>query len=64
MKTDIIGRIYMVYSLESPFFLPYYSSTLGDLDSRLNTHKSAFTQFLKGKMKLYIKFRTPKKRQS
>jgi hypothetical protein len=48
MKADI-GRIYMIYSLESPIFLPYYGSALGDLDSRLNTHKSAFTIFLKGK---------------
>ena len=39
----------MVYSLASPIFLPYYGSTLDGLDGRLNMHKSAFNQFLKGK---------------
>jgi hypothetical protein len=49
MKIDITARIYMVYSLAPPIFLPYYGSTLDGLDGRLNTHKSAFNQFLKGK---------------
>ena len=45
------GKIYMIYSTESPVLLPYYGSTTKSLNMRLSKHKDHFKLWKQGKMR-------------
>ena len=42
------GKMYMIYSLDSPVVLPYYGSTIESILRRKTKHKSKYTCFLRG----------------
>jgi len=44
------GKIYMIYSTESPVLLPYYGSTTYSLNRRFQDHKADFKRGKQGKM--------------
>ena len=44
------GKIYMIYSTDSPVLLPYYGSTTKSLNRRLSKHKDHFKRWKQGKM--------------
>ena len=51
------GKIYMIYSTDSPVLLPYYGSTTKSLNMRLSKHKDHFKLWKQGKMRNYSSFK-------
>jgi len=47
------GKMYMIYSLDSPVVLPYYGSTIESIPRRKSKHKSKYNCFLRGTSKGY-----------
>jgi len=45
------GKIYMIYSTDSPVLLPYYGSTTLSLNMRLSVHKAHLKLWKQGKMR-------------
>ena len=47
------GKLYMIYSLDSPVVLPYYGSTIESIPRRKSKHKSKYNCFIRGTSKGY-----------